>query len=167
MLTESELLENEIEGTASETNNFDFNTPVNSIVLHPNYQTKALENKLDELAIIANTLEINGADKFLGNLEEKVSSSCFLKFAIAGRYSTGKSTLINSLLGKELLPTSPIPTTKAITYLLKGKNDMLFLEYIDETVEIVENIDCISSIYKDKSNSIKKNDNIIVRFPNR
>ena len=45
-----------------------------------------------------------------------------------GRYSTGKSTIINALLGKELLPSSPIPTTKAITYLSNSKEAYLYSE---------------------------------------
>ena len=33
-------------------------------------------------------------------------------YTVVGRYSTGKSTLVNALLGKNILPTSPTPTTK-------------------------------------------------------
>ena len=35
--------------------------------------------------------------------------------AIVGEFSSGKSTLINALLGAELLPTGAIPTTSAVT----------------------------------------------------
>jgi ribosome biogenesis GTPase A len=38
-----------------------------------------------------------------------------LYLAIVGEFSSGKSTLINALLGADLLPTGAIPTTSAVT----------------------------------------------------
>lgn len=47
------------------------------------------------------------------------------KFVVAfgGGFSAGKSSLINTLLGKRLLVTEVDPTTSLPTYLLKGEND--------------------------------------------
>lgn len=43
--------------------------------------------------------------------------------AFGGGFSAGKSSLINTLLGKRLLVTEVDPTTSLPTYLLKGKHD--------------------------------------------
>lgn len=42
--------------------------------------------------------------------------------AVVGGYNRGKSTLINALLGEEVLPTANQPTTKLITYIRASKN---------------------------------------------
>jgi small GTP-binding protein len=41
----------------------------------------------------------------------------------AGEFNSGKSTLINALLGKELLESGVLPTTDAITVLMGDEND--------------------------------------------
>ncbi|MCL1992370.1 MAG: dynamin family protein [Spirochaetes bacterium] len=42
---------------------------------------------------------------------------------IAGRFSTGKSTLLNKLLGKEILKATPGETTKTLAWLWHGESD--------------------------------------------
>jgi ribosome biogenesis GTPase A len=39
----------------------------------------------------------------------------FLHLAVMGEFSSGKSTLLNALIGEELFPTSVLPTTATIT----------------------------------------------------
>ena len=45
---------------------------------------------------------------------------CFT-LAIVGKMSSGKSTFINALIGKEVLPTGHFQTTSAITYIERGE----------------------------------------------
>ena len=49
----------------------------------------------------------------------------------AGRYNTGKSTLLNALLEGEWLPTGPIPTTKGIIYIMNGETPHLVSQDAD------------------------------------
>ncbi|MCC6458904.1 MAG: dynamin family protein [Saprospiraceae bacterium] len=44
----------------------------------------------------------------------------------AGPYSTGKSTLINAVLGKDILPAKDIPTTACPTFIRKSPSDKEF-----------------------------------------
>lgn len=46
----------------------------------------------------------------------------------AGEFNSGKSTLINALLGKELLESGVLPTTDSITVLLGDKKESFFTE---------------------------------------
>ncbi|SDL70214.1 dynamin family protein [Sediminibacillus halophilus] len=58
------------------------------------------------------------ADKAL-DLLEKLDSHEFV-ICFAGHFSAGKSTMINELLGNDLLPSSPIPTSANVVKILAG-----------------------------------------------
>lgn len=68
-------------------------------------------NKLDPLLDIVNDPEIDSLAAFLGERIENPESYVVM----LGETSSGKSTLINGLLGTKVLPTGSIPTTGAIT----------------------------------------------------
>jgi len=46
--------------------------------------------------------------------------------AVAGEFNRGKSTLINKLLGKDILPTADLPTTAMVTRVLYGPEPALW-----------------------------------------
>ena len=48
-----------------------------------------------------------------------------LVFSFIGHYSAGKSSLINYLLGEEILPSSPVPTTSNTVSVEIGGDDNL------------------------------------------
>lgn len=48
-----------------------------------------------------------------------------LKLAVLGEFSAGKSTFINRLIGKDILPTGFIPVTSAITVLVYGEEEKI------------------------------------------
>ncbi|HEX7180753.1 MAG TPA: dynamin family protein [Thermoanaerobaculia bacterium] len=55
-----------------------------------------------------------------------------LYLAIIGEFSSGKSTLVNALIGQELLPADVLPaTTAAATLVRYGKSPALRVEYTD------------------------------------
>ncbi|AXF54916.1 dynamin family protein [Salicibibacter kimchii] len=56
----------------------------------------------------------------LEKLDEKLSSDTPFSVAVCGHFSAGKSTLLNHLLGADLLPSSPIPTTANIMTIASG-----------------------------------------------
>src|SRR3990172_4044938 len=55
----------------------------------------------------------------IGVLSQRLISDRF-HLAVLGQFKRGKSTLLNALLGKELLPSSVIPLTAIPTFLLGG-----------------------------------------------
>ncbi len=147
-LTEEKLLEGEINGTGEEANCITLNVnnePDDHIDLCVSHRSKELDRKLDELAEITKTLDMEDATNHFANMEERLAADHILKMAVVGRYSTGKSTLVNALLGKNILPTSPTPTTKAITYLVQGNKDAVFKEYADGSMEFVDGIASMES----------------------
>jgi len=44
-----------------------------------------------------------------------------LRLAVVGEFSSGKSTFINALLQKDLLPEGILPTTGVATYIQQGE----------------------------------------------
>lgn len=65
-------------------------------------------------------------DAVLQNAKESI-----LRVVVAGRFNTGKSTLINSLIAREIFPKGNLPTTKILCWLLHGKQNMLLCETKD------------------------------------
>lgn len=55
---------------------------------------------------------------------------CFT-LAIVGKMSSGKSTFINALIGKEILPTGHFQTTSAITYIERGEKPSMDVVFCD------------------------------------
>ncbi|MBA2173958.1 dynamin family protein [Halobacillus locisalis] len=63
-------------------------------------------------------LDSNTSEKILDLIEKQEQEQTMIGFA--GHFSAGKSTLINTLLERDLLPSSPIPTSANIVHLTEG-----------------------------------------------
>ena len=78
-------------------------------------------------------------------LEQQEQEKSFF-VAFVGRYSAGKSCLINNLLGRELLPHGTTETTTALTYLRFGEEEKALIHTADGgvqqvTLEQVQDVD--------------------------
>src|SRR5574337_1157902 len=78
-----------------------------------------------EILTIVETVEtlikedLETADDRLLMTKEQLISNCF-NIVILGQFKRGKTTLINSLIGKEILPSSIVPLTSIVTILKYG-----------------------------------------------
>jgi ribosome biogenesis GTPase A/DNA-binding transcriptional MerR regulator len=61
-----------------------------------------------------------GDDQHLGELKNRLAQGRF-HLAVLGQFKRGKSTLLNALLGEEVLPTSVIPLTAIPTFIRPGQ----------------------------------------------
>ncbi len=91
--------------------------------------------KFDFCKEIANELDNEGIKIALQDIIEQYTAPLY-KILFVGHYSVGKSSIINALLGKDLLPTDTAPTTKVLTWLMYGKEDMISFEAEDGTTQI-------------------------------
>jgi hypothetical protein len=66
----------------------------------------------------------------LSNLRNRLASGR-LNLAIMGQFKRGKSTLLNALVGEELLPTSVVPLTAVPTFVRFGDALSLRVSYTD------------------------------------
>ena len=112
-------------------------------------------NLCDEIANEIGTPEIKAS---INEILEQVSSPLYTVLMI-GRYNTGKSSIINALLGRDILPSGTIPTTKVLTWLLAGDEDAVICE--KQSGELVKlPLSALSDISPE--NQINQSRNIIV-----
>jgi len=90
-------------------------------------------------ALIKEDLET--ADDRLLMTKEQLISNCF-NLVILGQFKRGKTTLINSLIGKEILPSSVVPLTSIVTILKFGKeiNSKVFMQDNSEKKICIEEL---------------------------
>lgn len=70
-----------------------------------------------------------------------MSSNIELKIAVIGETGCGKSTLINTLLGKIVLPESPMTSTPLITYIVYSSKEKDYAEIIGNQQNIIETLE--------------------------
>ncbi len=74
--------------------------------------------------------------KQLEELEKRLSQGRF-HLAVLGQVKRGKSTLLNALLGEDVLPTSVIPLTAIPTFIQYGEKRLLRVRYNDNRPDTV------------------------------
>ena len=72
----------------------------------------------------------------LDELEKRLSQGRF-HLAVLGQVKRGKSTLLNALLGEDVLPSSVIPLTALPTFIQYGEKRLLRVRYSDSRPDLV------------------------------
>lgn len=95
------------------------------------------------------------ADKIVDLYKKKQMNEFIISFA--GHFSAGKSSMINALIGRDLLPKSPIPTSANIVKLSSGSGVARVFFHHEAPIEYEEpyDLDIIKEYCKDKD-SIEK-----------
>lgn len=75
--------------------------------------------------------------KSIGDTVEKVANDHF-EVAIVGEFKRGKSTLINALLGQEVLPADVLPATATLNRVTYSETPYVMVEYKDGGTERVD-----------------------------
>lgn len=84
-----------------------------------------VKHKSEMLAVIEGIESLTreedaAADNLLSVAREQLITNCF-NLVILGQFKRGETTLINSLIGKEILPSSVVPLTSIVTILRFGE----------------------------------------------
>jgi len=74
--------------------------------------------------------------KFLADTKTKLQEETF-NLVVLGQFKRGKSTLINALLGENILPAAIIPLTSVVTILRYGPELKVVVEYLNGASEAV------------------------------
>jgi predicted GTPase len=75
-------------------------------------------------------LGLENAERQCGRLIVKLAEDHFV-LAVLGQFKRGKSSLMNAIIGRELLPTGVLPLTSAITILKYGPSEKLVISRED------------------------------------
>ena len=107
-----------------------------------------VEHKKEILSVIENIEDLLKNDTGIGDgqlamVRERLITNSF-NLVILGQFKRGKTTLINSLIGREVLPSSVVPLTSIVTILKFGKEVrcVIFMEDGSEREISVEELPC-------------------------
>ncbi|MGE6260284.1 dynamin family protein [Heyndrickxia sporothermodurans] len=98
-------------------------------------ETKPIKELNSELISLVKRFKQNGDIERTNKakrLLKKVYDQDFI-LAFCGHFSAGKSTMINSLLGENVLPSSPIPTSANLVKVHKANEDFAKVFYHDQS----------------------------------
>lgn len=95
------------------------------------------ENNLNKIIELADKLNVPLAVQYSQAVLNSIKSKKF-HLAILGEFKRGKSTLVNSIIGKELLPHDVLPTTATINVLEFGEEENCTIAWMDGKTEELE-----------------------------
>jgi GTPase Era involved in 16S rRNA processing len=89
---------------------------------------------LDAVGEICDRYQKGALKDFLGSCRS-FAEERFLNVAVLGRFKAGKSTLLNHLLGRPLLPVGVVPVTTVVTEIQEGPRKRAEVHFLDGHVE--------------------------------
>ncbi len=96
-----------------------------------------LSANLNKLKEYSETLDLKGNVESIDNVLKRLAEDSF-SVAIIGEFNRGKSTLINALLGKPVLPMDVLPTTATLNKITYSITPFVKIEYKDGRTEEVD-----------------------------
>lgn len=96
-----------------------------------------LTESLAQLKEYSEDIGLEHTAKSIGETIEKVAKEHF-EVAIVGEFKRGKSTLINALLGQEVLPADVLPATATLNRVTYSEEPYVMVEYKNGTEEKVD-----------------------------
>ncbi len=94
-----------------------------------------IERWLQDTLALTESFGLQSVTVDLKRLEERRKLPGF-RLAFVGEFNRGKSTLINRLLDRPILPVKAIPTTSTITYLVAGESEEITVHFQDGRQEV-------------------------------
>ena len=88
----------------------------------------AIMNHLRQINIIANEMNMNSNGDWVVEILNRMMGEAF-HLVIVGEFSRGKSTFVNALLGRKILPASKNPTTAIISKIVYGETPAYRIHY--------------------------------------
>lgn len=96
-----------------------------------------LTESLTQLKEYSEDIGLEHTAKSIGETIEKIAKEHF-EVAIVGEFKRGKSTLINALLGQEVLPADVLPATATLNRVTYSEEPYVMVEYKDGEEEKVD-----------------------------
>jgi GTP-binding protein EngB required for normal cell division len=100
-------------------------------------ETGIVQHALDAAGDICRRYEISSLEDFLESCRA-FDREKTLNIAILGRFKAGKSSFLNHLLGRPLLPVGVIPVTSAVTEIQYGPEERAQIRFLDGRTETAE-----------------------------
>lgn len=84
------------------------------------------------LEAICDEYQIHSLQQLLNAIRKILDQQNFINVSVLGQFKTGKSSFINSLLNKSLLPTGNIPVTNVVTSVQYGENEKVTIHKLNK-----------------------------------
>jgi GTP-binding protein EngB required for normal cell division len=133
-----------------------------------------LSQRLREVQAGARQLGIAEMDQRVGQVLKRVESETF-KVAIVGEFKRGKSTLINALLGREVLPADVLPCSATLNRVTYGLTPEVLLRFKadatgkrrEQTIGIDDLADYVTQLTPGSGRRAADIEEAVVRYPTR
>jgi len=100
------------------------------MAIEPNIITQAKE-LLAEIQFVCADFKLHSLHKTLRSINNFADQNQYLDVAVLGQFKAGKSSFINSIIGKDVLPVAVLPLTSVITYIRYGARDKAQVELLN------------------------------------
>ena len=101
---------------------------VKDVLLDSNTYGSALLSRIEQICDQFHIVSLNRQIEACQNL---LQQDRLIDVAILGQFKSGKSSFLNSLIGKPILPVGVIPVTTTITRLQYGKRERVIVRHFD------------------------------------
>jgi GTPase Era involved in 16S rRNA processing len=116
---------------------------------------------VDFVASVCSEFHVTSLNRQIEACKTLFVESPFIDVAILGQFKAGKSSFINSLIGKDVLPVGVIPVTTVITRLRYGAKEKAIVTYFDDKTSEIELGELEEYISELKNQANKKNVEVV------
>lgn len=95
------------------------------------------KNYVEAISRICGDFHIDSLKPQITAISDNIHEGSFINVALVGGFKAGKSSFINSIIGKDVLPVAVLPLTSVITYIRYGAYNKAKVELLNgQTTEI-------------------------------
>ncbi len=128
---------------------------------------QVIVDDLQDLIGISDELKLEKTAELVAEVLERVREQRF-KVAVVGEFKRGKSTFINALLGKNILPSDILPcsaTLNRVTYGIKPSVTVRFRDGSEESVDIGKLADYVTKLTEESEGRAATVKEAVVTYP--
>ncbi|KUG02616.1 hypothetical protein ASZ90_019984 [hydrocarbon metagenome] len=92
---------------------------------------------LDEIQLVSSDFGLVSLGKTLSRVNNFAAQNRYLDIAVLGQFKAGKSSFLNALIGKPLLPVGSIPVTSIITRISYGPEPGAIITMLDGSTKVI------------------------------
>jgi len=110
-------------------------------------QNHEYEKHLGQISRICKDFRIDSLKPRLAVISENLQGGDTINVALIGRFKAGKSSFLNSLIGRDIMPVAVLPLTSVVTYVKYGPQDkaeVMFHNGEIKTIDLSELADFIT-----------------------
>jgi len=95
-------------------------------------------DRLEQVSLLRQRLGLDSLDPRLSACRDIIDRTSSVDVAVVGRFKSGKSSLVNSIVGRAILPVGYLPATAVITRIQQGRRDRVTVTHLSGTAETVD-----------------------------